>query len=92
MAINVLIVDDSAVMRAMVDGLKLIIRRELSPRPTQISNRLPLCFARLANKLAATDQSRTSGLVTHGPNNISSVCSMHMAMAGKLSRQRMWLS
>ena len=30
---------------------------------------------------AATDQSRTSGLVTSGPKRMCSVCSMHMAMA-----------
>ena len=30
---------------------------------------------------AATDQSRTSGLVTSGPKRMVFVCSMHMAMA-----------
>jgi len=30
---------------------------------------------------AATDQSRTSGLVTSGPKRMALVCSMHIAIA-----------
>ncbi len=58
------------------------MRRELSPRPMPTSKRPPLESARLAKRLAATDQSRTSGLVTQGPNRIVSVSSMHAAITG----------
>ena len=52
----------------------------------------PDCIAREPNRLAASDQSRVFGLVTHGPKRILVVCSMSIAMATKLSRHKMWLS
>jgi hypothetical protein len=48
-------------------GFLPITRIELSPRPTAMSMRPPLMRLRVAKMLAATDQSRTLGLVTSGP-------------------------
>ena len=56
-----------AVSCASVAGLWPMTRTELSPRPTATSSRpSPICTSR-AKMLAATDQSRTLGLVTSGP-------------------------
>src|SRR5690606_4600252 len=57
-----------------------------------MSIRPPLCAANVACMLAATDQSRTPGLVTHAPKRMLVVCSMHSAIVTKHSRQMMWES
>ena len=63
-----------------VAGLCPMTRTELSPRPTATSRRpSPICMS-LAKMLAATDQSRTLGLVTSGPTRSLRVWSRQTAI------------
>ena len=55
-------------------------RMELSPRPTAMSKRPRPMSLSVAKRLAATDQSRTLGLVTSGPKRTRSVCAMQTAI------------
>ncbi|MNL77593.1 hypothetical protein D3C87_2038130 [compost metagenome] len=76
-----LVLSIKSATRASVAGFLPMTRMELSPRPTARSNRPPLCLLSEPKIDAATDQSRTSGLVTSGPKRSFVVCSMHMAIA-----------
>lgn len=63
-----------------VAGLCPMTRTELSPRPTATSSRpSPICTRR-AKMLAATDHSRTLGLVTSGPKRSLLVWSRQTAI------------
>ena len=68
--------------RATVAGRLPITRTALSPRPTPKSKRPSDCTAIAAKRLAATDQSRVTGLVTQGPKRSFWVCSMATAICG----------
>lgn len=67
---------------ATVAGRLPITRTALSPRPTPMSKRPFDCTAIAPKRLAATDQSRVTGLVTQGPKRSRSVWSMATAICG----------